>query len=41
MNRVMLPDGNTILIVENDAELEKNLKEFNKELKSAIVPDAW
>jgi hypothetical protein len=33
MNRVLLPDGNYIQIVENDAELKKNQKEFEKMLK--------
>lgn len=33
MNRILLPNGNYIQIVENDAELRKNQKEFEKLLK--------
>lgn len=33
MNRILLPDGNYIQIVENNAEFNKNLLEFEKKLK--------
>jgi len=33
MNRILLPDGNYIQIIENDAEFKKNLKAFEKLLK--------
>jgi hypothetical protein len=33
VNRVLLPDGTIMWIVENDAELARNLMQFNKALK--------
>jgi hypothetical protein len=33
VNRVLLPDGIAMWIVENDNELKRNLIEFNKTLK--------